>query len=131
MLRQARWGVVLMGTVSGLFVLVVSSLLLFFIASPIFGEEALDDTAQFMVLTFALFLSQFAAGYVAGRLSSADQPSFHGSLGALAFYGVFSVLSLGRGSPAGALSLALFGLVAMVIGYAGGTLGGRPRSGDD
>jgi putative membrane protein (TIGR04086 family) len=119
-----------MGAVTGLFVLVVASLLLFLVVN-LLGFSDLDDTGQFIVLSFALFLAQFVAGYVSGRLASADQPSFHGSLGGLAFFGIFSILSLGRGSAAGALSLALFGLVALVLGYAGGTLGGRPRGNDE
>ena len=129
MLRKARWGVVLMGAVSGLFVLVLASLLLFLVVG-LLGVADLSDTAQFMVITFALFLGQLVAGYVAGRLSSADQPSFHGSLGGMALYAIFSGLSLAGGSPAPIVTIVFFGIVAAVIGYAGGTLGGRPREDD-
>ena len=130
MLAKARWGVVLMGAVSGLFVMVVATLLLF-LGIGLLGVAEMSDTAQFMVTSFALFFAQLVAGYVAGRLSSADQPAFHGSLGALALYGILAVLSLAAGSPAGSVTLVIFAAVALVIGYAGGVLGGRPRDDDE
>ena len=45
----------------------------------------------------------------------------------MALYAIISVLSLAAGSPARVLPLVLFGVVAAILGYAGGTLAGRPR----
>ena len=125
MLARTRWGAVLMGAVSGLFVMVIAGLLLFPVVQ-LMGLE-ITDTNQFAVLAFALFLGQLVAGYVGGRLTSADQPGFHGSMCGMALYAIISVLSLAAGSPARVLPLVLFGVVAAILGYAGGTLAGRPR----
>ena len=125
-LKKARWGVVLMGAVSGLFTLVLASLLVFLIVDVLRLTD-LSDTGQFMVITFALFVSQLIAGYVSGRLASADQPAFHGSLGGMALYSIFAILSLAAGSPAPIFTLVLFALVAAIIGYAGGALAARPK----
>ena len=125
-LKKARWGVVLMGAVSGLFTLVVASLLLF-LTVGLLGVTDLSDTGQFIVITFALFFSQLISGYVSGRLASADQPAFHGSLGGMALYSIFAILSLAAGSPAPIFTLVFFALVAAIIGYAGGALAARPR----
>jgi len=125
-LKKARWGVVLMGAVSGLFTLVLASLLLF-LTVGLLGVTDLSDTGQFMVIAFALFFSQLISGYVSGRLASADQPAFHGSLGGIALYSIFAILSLAAGSPAPIFTLVFFTLVAAIIGYAGGALAARPR----
>jgi len=125
MLSRARWGAALMGAVAGLIVMVVVSLIVLVISGGAGGD--LDSTGQFVVLAFGLFLGQFAAGYVGGRLTSADQPAFHGSLSAMTLYAIISMLGLAAGSPAGILTLLFFGIVAALVGYAGGLLGGRPR----
>lgn len=125
LLARTHWGAVLLGAVSGLFVMVVAGLLLLLVVQLI-GVDV-SDTGQFGVLAFALFLGQFLAGYVGGRLTSADQPGFHGSMAGMALYAIVSILSLAAGSSAGALSLITFGIVASVIGYAGGTLADKTR----
>ena len=118
-----------MASVSGLFVMVLTSLLLFLLVQLV-GID-LSDTGQFTVLSLALFVAQLVAGYVGGRLASADQPGFHGSMSAMAFYAIFSLLSIAAGSPVAPMSLTLFGIIAAVVGYAGGVLGGRPRDEHD
>ena len=125
MLSRARWGAVLMGAVSGLIVMVAISLVVLFAIAR--GADDIDDNRAFLSLAFGLFLGQLAAGYAGGRLTSADQPAFHGSLSAMALYAIISVLGLAAGSPAGIFTLVFFAIVAAVVGYAGGVLGGRPR----
>ena len=114
-----------MGTVTGLLVMVASSLGVLFL-SVVLGLDQ-TDVLRNTVLAFALFFSQLIAGYVGGRLTSADQPAFHGAQSGLVLYAIVTILTLAGGSPAGSFTLVLFALVALVIGYAGGALGGRPR----
>ena len=114
-----------MGAVSGLFVMVLASLLLFIVVQLV-GFDV-TDSGTFTVLAFALFFGQLVSGYVGGRLTSADQPGFHGSMSGMALYAIFSMLALAAGSDAGPLPLIVFAITAAMIGYAGGTLGGLSK----
>ncbi len=125
MFARVRWGPVLMGAVTGLFVMVLASLAVFGV-TLLFDFKS-SDNFQYLVLALALFFGQLAAGYAGGRLTSADSPAFHGSQSGLALFAIITVLTLTAGSPVGGFTLVLFALVSLLIGYAGGVLGGRPR----
>lgn len=129
MLTSVRWGTILIGVASGLFAMVVAGLVVFVFV--ILAGAGSDDLGGLIALTVALFAGQFFAGYVAGRLNSSRGHAFHGSLAGLGLYGVVATLGLAQGSPAAALTLFFFAMVAMVIGMAGGVLAARPRDDDD
>ncbi len=100
-----------------------------FVAAAALGASP-ENAAPLIALATALFAGQFLAGYTAGRFTGGLNPTFHGSLAALFLYGVVSTLSLAAGSPAGPVTLAVFGAVALVVGMAGGVLSARPRDED-
>lgn len=124
-LREARWGPVFIGMAAGLFFLFVTALAVWLITALI--GIAQSDLGPAIVLAFAFFSGLLFSGYVAGRFTADTNPGFHGNLAGLLLYAVVAVLSLVAGSPAEAPTLILFALVAAIIGYAGGVLGGRPR----
>jgi hypothetical protein len=73
------------------------------------------------ILVFVQYVSQLLAGYVAGRLAPAWR-LFHGGVSALCLLVVTVAISVAR-DPVGAFPLfVLLGVVAMVIGAAGGAL---------
>ncbi len=125
MIRQARWGAIVIGAVAGLFIMVVIGLVVFLAAAAL-GASA-DDLAPLFALAVALFAGQLAAGYTSGRFTAATNPAFHGSLAGLVLYGIISALSLAAGSQPALYTLVMFAAVAMVLGMAGGVLGARPR----
>lgn len=126
--RQARWGPVLIGATAGLFVVFAISLL------TILGAALLGigqgDLGPLVALTFGLFVGLLFAGYVAGRFTASTTPGFHGNLAGMALYGVVATVSIMAGSPVEPLTLIMFAVVAAIIGFAGGVLGGQPRDGD-
>ena len=125
MTAHVRWGAVVIGAAAGLFIMVVTSLVVFVAAGAL--GASLDDIAPLIALTVALFAGQLLAGYTSGRFASSLQPAFHGSLAALLLYGVVASLSLAAGSPASVFTLIVFAIVALVIGLAGGVLATRPQ----
>ena len=115
-----------MGAVAGLLLMVVAG----FLGTALLwlGDRlglATGRTATLLVLSLSLLAGEFVGGYVAGRLAGPTVAGLHGSLAALGAYTVFASLSLLSGSPAGVPTLVVFGVVAAVIGYGGGTLGQR------
>lgn len=128
-LRNARWWAVLIGTVAGLSFNLLLGLLI--VLGAALMQASRDDLIPTMLLAFSLFLGLGAAGYVAGRLSSDNNPGFHGNLAGIVLYGIVAVLGLAAGSTVNAFTLAFFTAVAAIIGFSGGVLGGRPRGYDD
>lgn len=128
MIRQARWGAVVIGAVAGLFIMVVIGLIVFLVAAALGASP--DDFAPLVALAASLFGGQLVAGYTSGRFTVASHPAFHGSLAALLLYGIISALSLAAGSQAAFYTLIIFAVVAMVLGMAGGVLAARPRDED-
>ena len=121
-----RWGTVGLGAVAGLLLMVVAGFLgtaLLWLGGRL--GLATGRTATLLVLSLSLLAGEFVGGYVAGRLAGPTVAGLHGSLAALGAYTVFASLSLLSGSPAGVPTLVVFGVVAAVIGYGGGTLGQR------
>ena len=121
-----RWGPAGLGTVSGLLVMAVAGFLGTTLLS-LLGQLGLatGETATWAVLALSLVAGELVGGYVAGRLAGKPVPGLPGSLAGLGLFAVVASLSLIWGSPAGIMTLAVFALVAVAIGYVGGSLGGR------
>jgi len=124
-LREARWGAVLIGAAAGLFFNFVIALLVFLAAILLRASQS--DLGPLLVLAFSLFSGLLFAGYVAGRFTSGHNPGFHGNLAGMALYATIAGLGILAGSGVNAITLLIFSVVAALIGYAGGILGGRPR----
>ena len=115
-----------MGAVAGLLFMVVAG---FFGTALLWlgGRMGLEagEIGTWAVLSLSLLAGEFVGGYVGGRLGGPTVAGLHGSLAALGLYAVFASLSLVSGSPAGILTLVVFGVVAAAVGYGGGAVGGR------
>jgi len=74
-----------------------------------------------VTLVFVQFLSQFAAGYVAGRLTGAT-PALDGGLAGLVVFFIAGTVSVAGGASLGIVVSVLLGAVAAVLGSAGGVL---------
>ena len=76
-------------------------------------------------VAFLQFLAQVLAGYVAARLAGRDAV-IHGSFAALLLYLIGSTITLAADPDAVSMvTLALFAIVAAILGSAGGLLGDR------
>lgn len=120
------WASAALGTVAGLLLMAVAGFLgssLLWLANRM--GWVTSEIGTWIVLSLSLLASQFASGYVAGRLGRSAASGLNGSLAALGLYAVIASLSLLSGSPAGPLPLALFAAVAAALGFWGGALGGR------
>ena len=125
MRAPVSWGTIGLGAVAGLLFMVVAGLFgtaLLWLGSRI-GLET-GEMGTWIVLSVSLLAGEFVGGYVGGRLGP-TVAALHGSLAALGLYAVFASLSLVSGSPAGILTLVVFGIVAAALGWGGGALGGR------
>lgn len=120
-MRWIRWGAVLMGVTSGLLIMALIAL----VSAVVINLSSASDLLFLVLLTVALFVAEFASGYVAGRFSGASQ-AFHGSLAGLGFYALSAAFLILDGSRAGGFALAFFAVVSAVVGGAGGLLAGRP-----
>lgn len=68
------------------------------------------------------YASLLVAGFIAGRFSSRERV-LHGSIAALLLFVVAAAISLAATDPApGVLTLGVFGVVAALLGSAGGAL---------
>jgi hypothetical protein len=68
------------------------------------------------------YASLVVAGFIAGRFAAGERV-LHGSLAALILFVIAAAISLAATDPApGALTLAIFGVVAALLGSAGGAL---------
>ena len=123
---RVRWSAALLGAVSGLFATLVFSLTAYILLALIYrvGWDA-GNRLGWMGLAVSLFAGQFLAGYVAGRLTRNPNAGINGGLAAAGCYAVFALLSRLGGSPAGVLTLVVFGAAAVLLGYGGGKLAGR------
>ncbi len=79
------------------------------------------STGGAATFVFAQFAGQFGAGYVGGRFGRPLE-AHHGAQAALVLFAITTALSVATGGGAGPLTLLLGGLVALVIGAAGGVL---------
>lgn len=123
---RIRWSSALLGAVSGLFATLVISLTVYILLALIY-RIGWDEGNQlgWMGLALSLFAGQFLAGYVAARLSRSPHAGINGGLAAAVCYAVFALLSRLEGSPAGVITLVVFGVAAVLLGYGGGKVAGR------
>jgi hypothetical protein len=92
----------------------------------VFGVSGLvSDDGLAIVGLFGQYLALFVAGYVAGRLA-APAAVLNGGLSALTVFAVSVALSVSGGTSPGLGSLLFLGVVAVVLGTAGGVLAGQP-----
>lgn len=117
-----NWGAIALGAMTGL-----GAALMAFLILGITG--ILDSSNAAIPVVFLQFLAQLLAGYVAARFAGRDT-IIHGSFAALLLYLVGSTITLAAApGDVGLVALALFAVVAAVVGAAGGLLGDqRTRS---
>lgn len=84
------------------------------------------DGGSNVALVFVQFLSLFVAGYVAGRLS-AGTPALDGGLAGLLVFFVSVGVSVAGGASLGIGPALFLGIVAAVLGSAGGVLAEHRR----
>jgi putative membrane protein (TIGR04086 family) len=107
-------GVIVMGALTAL-----AFALFAYLALGVTG--LVDRDSGRAILVFLQYLSQLVAGFVAGRLTGASRV-LHGSLAALLLLVITVAISVAR-DPAAALPyFVVLGLIAIVIGAAGGAL---------
>jgi len=80
-----------------------------------------SDGSGEIVLVVVQFASLGIAGYVAGRLSTRSS-TFDGGIAGMLVFVVVTVISVAGGSSLGVAPLVFLGLVAAVLGSAGGVL---------
>ncbi len=80
-----------------------------------------DGTGASAAFIFAQFSGQVAAGYVGGRFGRPLE-AYHGSQAALLLFAVTTALTMIAGGAPGPLTILLSGIVALVLGSAGGVL---------
>ena len=90
-------------------------------------QAGLSGTAESALLVLLQFVVQFGVGIAAGRLAKHRAPNLHGGVAALVFFFLIAAFSLAAGNDANPLALALGGAIALLIGTAGGVLGGMER----
>lgn len=98
--------------------------LLVFIVLGITG--LIEEGGSNMALVFVQFLSLLVAGYVAGRLSTRT-PALDGGLAGLLVLFVSVGVSLAGGATLGIAPALFLGIVAAVLGSAGGVLAEHQR----
>lgn len=123
---RIRWGSALLGAVCGLFATMVISLTANILIALVdrLGWEAATQLS-WIGLPLSVFAGQFLAGYAAARLSHSPYAGANGGLAAAGCYVVLILISRLAGSPAGVLTLVVFGAAAVLLGYGGGKLAAR------
>lgn len=113
---RPNWGSVLVGASAGL----AAGMLL---AVPLLavGYADTETLSGQMVLITVVFVGQMVSGYVAARVAGRDHP-LNGSLAALSLFAATTAISLAAGSEPGSGTLVFNGVVAAVLGTAGGVL---------
>lgn len=127
---RIRWGSALLGTVCGLFATTVISLTANILIALVdrLGWEAAAQLS-WIGLPLSVFAGQFLAGYAAARLSHSPYAGANGGLAAAGCYAVLVLISRLAGSPVGILTLVVFGVAAVLLGYGGGKLAARRHRG--
>ncbi len=96
--------------------------LLLFLVMGLFG--IVDSRDDAVALIFLQFLGLVVSGYVAGRFARRDH-AMHGGYAGLALFAVATAITLASDPGSGSLLVIAFtGLLAVVLGTAGGVLAG-------
>ncbi len=109
-----NWGAVALGGIAGIGAAVL-------LAIPVLVISGSDGFAGQALLILAGFGGQTAAGYIGGRFAGADHP-VHGGLAGLLAYLVTAAIAIATGQHPAVATLAFSGLVALLLGSAGGVL---------
>ena len=119
---RLNWGGLLIGAIAGLGLAAAASIVLFALGLR-FGESAGGDTVFALVQFGGLLVS----GFVGARFSPGTPSSQtrHGSLAALLLFAVSTAIALGAGSDISVFALVAGGVVALILGSAGGALAVR------
>lgn len=118
-MTKVNWGGVLIGAAAGLGIVAALAIVLFTL-----GIRPGDSNAEDAAFILVQFFGQLSAGFVGGRFGGAAE-AYHGSLAALAMFGATALISSAGGSSPGPVLLLTSGVVALVLGSAGGVLGAR------
>jgi hypothetical protein len=119
---RLNWGGLAIGTITGLGTAAALSVVLF--ASGLrLGESVAGD----ILFAFVQFTGLVVAGYIGGRFSpgSASSQTSHGAIAALLLFAVSTAIALAAGSDAATVTIVGGGIVALVLGSAGGALSAR------
>jgi hypothetical protein len=121
-LSRLNWGGLLIGATAGLGSAAALSVILFAVGLR-FGESAGGD----VVFALVQFVGLLVAGFVGGRFSPGDAPAqtTHGAISALLLFGLTAAIAMAAGSDVATLAILGGGVVALVLGSAGGALSVR------
>jgi hypothetical protein len=125
MLSRLNLGAVVVGGMTGLGGGVILALPLFAVGiadANTFGGQA--------ALILVGFVGQVGAGFVATRFAGRD-PGLHGGLAGLILFLAVAALSIAAGSDPPIPTLAFGGVVALLLGSAGGVLAEARRRGTE
>jgi hypothetical protein len=113
---QLNWGACVLGGLSGLGSGAIAAVPLIAL-----GVADTDSFGGQAILILVGFGAQLLAGYVAGRLANSGEAA-NGGIAALGLYLVAAAISIAAGSEPPVTTLAFSGVVALVLGSAGGVL---------
>ena len=118
---RLSWGAIAIGGIAGIITAVAFAL-------PVSLLAGTDGFTALALLILAGFLGQLVAGYVGGRYAgpaahaTEGLPAAHGGLAALLAYLVTAAISIAAGQEPPITTLLFSGVVALVLGSAGGVL---------
>jgi len=120
-MTTVNWGSVAVGGIAGIGAAVVLAIPVLIVA----GSDGFGAQASLILVGF---VGQMVAGYFGGRFAGTDH-AIHGGLAALLSYLVTAAIAIATGQEPPIATLAFSGLVALVLGSAGGVLAAaRTRS---
>jgi hypothetical protein len=111
---RLNWGAVAIGGIAGIGSAVV-------LAVPIRLLAGTSGFGPLALLILVGFAGQMIGGYVAGRFAGTEQAA-HGGLAALLSYLVTAAIAIATGQEPPITTLVFSGVVALVLGSAGGVL---------
>jgi hypothetical protein len=109
-----NWGAIAVGGIAGLGAGVV-------LAIPVIAAMGSGGFGAQALLILVGFAGQLIAGFTGGRFAGRTQAA-HGGLAALAVYLVTAAIAIASGADPGVGTLLFSGVVALVLGSAGGIL---------
>jgi hypothetical protein len=116
LLGTINWGGVALGAATGIFSSLVVNIAIGLLMTPLAAISILIHLA-----------ATVAAGYIAGRFAPEGTAPLNGGLAGLLIFFFVGVVSLLASSGPNPLELVMLGVVAAVLGSAGGVLADRRR----